>query len=309
MRTGAAVSYYPVLDIPEGRIGRFSVEHDVRAAGAPVPLGTMRTALFGQGAHEPLRYPHETRWHRLVERRQGVWMTDLPVEQRQCDDLIAGLRGTVLVGGLGLGYAATALARRRAVKHIVVVERSLPVVQLAWPHLGDVVHGKAVCVVADLFEYLRAHAAGRVAALTETTGPGLQQRPHRQRTFRAAFYDIWQGDGERTFHDTVVPLLQLSDPHWQVRCWNEDVMRGQLLLGLFARIGVLPAAPDVLDAWCAGDGTVYTRWSLPYWQWYRRTQPTPEHARMAAREYVRCYGRPALARWHDVFPEREAVLS
>jgi len=275
MIRGKRTVYENVLNIPEATVGEFAIRHMVKPAGAPVPTSNLRTALYRGQAQPSVVYDHETRWHSLTE-GDGVWMTDYPIEQIQHDEELKGMRDSILIGGLGLGYAATALAQRRTVKRIVVVEKQPEVVALVAPHIA---HPKITVVTADLFDYLKAGAEGQ--------------------RFSYGFYDIWQSDGETTFHHVVMPLRQLSRGLvGSVTCWNEIVMRGQLLNGLHSRLLMLdhPQSSLTLEALTAGledDNTaaVYVNWAKPYWAWFAGAQPSQRVAMQKAAQFVKYYGR------------------
>jgi hypothetical protein len=312
--------YAGALDIPAGTSGKVSVEHVTRPAGTTLRSGNIRTAMFGQTA-DKVTYPEATRWHKLVEDDYGTWMTDDPIEQRQMDELIRTARGgRVLVGGLGLGYAVVALARRPHVTAITVVERSADVIGLVWAatvrRVQEITEGGIMptltVVHMDLFEYLRS--------LPATTAKG------KRLPFTWALYDIWQADGETTFHTTVVPLRKASVGRARtVVCWNEDVMRGQLFQGLTSRRFYL--TPEVqeqfkgqaptLEQLCTVRENKWHDWAVPFWCWYRdyahTLQPTTVDWIMA--RYVVDYGRPdrpvylptTVPRWveEDVKRDRE----
>ena len=222
-------------------------------------------------------------------------MTDYPIEQAQCDRALAPFRrGLVLVGGLGLGYAATALALRPAVR-IVAVEKSQDVVYLVAPHLlaGDpAARARLTVIRVDLFAYLRSLPARR--------------RP----TFDRAFYDVWASDGERTFFGAVVPLLRLSAGRVRARpvCWNEDVMRGQLYFSLVGRWGALSSPHRgalTVDELCEPRGTVWVDWSVPFFRWARRAAPDASRLQEMAALYAGWYGLGSFPdTWEAVAGER-----
>jgi hypothetical protein len=287
--------YAGVLDIPEGKSGDFKLQHVHRKAGTVLRSGNMRTMFYGQ-AGDSIQFEEPTRWHALLE-DGGVWMTDDPIEQRQHDEALAGARGHVLVGGLGLGYAVVALARNRHVKSITVVEKSQDVANLTWDATVARVktfRPKIKClklVVADLFDYLKAWDA---VLDSNTVG----------QPFDWAFYDIWQSDGEATFHNVVVPLRKLShDRVKTVVCWNEDVMRGQLAMGLSSRIHFIQPHPTDVTLSVYGmplktaaefatiKGNVWWDWAVPFWEWVRDTNPSIEEASAQSQAYAREYGR------------------
>jgi hypothetical protein len=101
---------------------------------------------------------------RLVEptqilARDGVaWMSLMPNEVESQQPHLAAASGTVVICGLGLGLMAYATAARRAVGHVVVVERDPEVVAMfrefaqfdRWPH-----RGKVELVISDALEFRR----------------------------------------------------------------------------------------------------------------------------------------------------------
>lgn len=269
--------YDGVLSIPAGTRGEWAVEHIEHPTGHVFNLSNARTAIMGGHTAGSVAYDHPTTWHRLTQ-GGGVWMSDYPIEQAQHDRELAGFnRGCVLVGGLGLGYAATALAKRPGITEVVVVEIAQEVIDLVAPHLlrDDAGARRKLRVErADLFNWLRGCSA--------------------QRHFDHAFYDIWTSDGEGTFFETVVPLLRLS--RGVVRrepvCWNESVMRGQLCRSVMSRWTMLsfPGAPT-LDQLCEPTGRVWHDWMVPFFRWARREKPEQETFDKRARLYAGGYGR------------------
>ncbi len=270
------------LDIPEGKQGDYAIEHEIVPAGKGLMLNTMRTMMFGQGpGSREVVFDKPTRWHHLTE--DGArWICDWPVEQRQHDECLKGMKGRVLVGGLGIGYAATVLYKMAWIKDVTVVEISQEVIDLVAPHTigmrGANPNTSVVC--ADLLQFLKDY----------------QGRP-----FDHAFYDVWRSDGEGTFHETVVPLHQLSRGIVKNRpvCWNEDIMRGQLAWSLTNRLLFmslearehlkLPEHPVPL--W-EKDGTdqPWHNWSVPFFTWWRDVQPNQEKVQSMAQSYAGIYG-------------------
>jgi hypothetical protein len=220
-------------------------------------------------------------------------MTDDPIEQRQHDELLKGMSGHVLVGGLGLGYACAALSVKPRVRSITVVEISADVIKLVQPSLLRYQKQPIDVIQFDLMDFLRV------------TG----------RTFDCGFYDIWQSDGETTFHQTVVPLRQLSRGKVRdVRCWNEDIMRAQLHQGLWTRLQFLKVKNTQennssltqqfiahlhehvdLDKLAEGNPSkpddVWSNWAAPFWRWVRDRKPDPTMAEYGASWYVKLYGK------------------
>jgi hypothetical protein len=285
MKVRGKAVYENVLDIPEGQSGGFELSHVIEPAGKVFHLSSGRTAMMGGHKSGTVVYDHPTRWHQLLE-DDGRWMIDLPIEQAQHDVALAPLHGFVLVGGLGVGYAVTALAKRRTVTGVVVVEKSSDVVALVAPHLlRDSVEArrKVTFVTADLFDYLK-------------------ERPVGEKLFDGAFYDIWRSDGESTFFSTVLPLLRLSALLVKrVVCWNEDVMRGQLYSSLESR-WIVAHEPRLqtpgsltLDQLCEDSDSFWRAWSVPFFRWTRQENPDQKTREKWQAFYAAQYGQPLFA--------------
>lgn len=273
------------LVIPEGKIGEYEIQHMTIPAGEKVMLNSFRNRILGgqKGVHH-LIYDVPTQWHKLVG-PTGTLMTDLPVEQRQMEQCLKGMKGRVLVGGLGLGLAATILAKRKQVKEVVVVEISPEVIELVYKSIQNrqVFGTKIIVLNSDLFTYLKEYNG---------------------ETFDYAFFDIWQSDSEGTFFDTVVPLIQLSKgkvKHPPVS-WNEDVMHGQLLRGLQGRF--MFTKPEVQEKlmteavktyynqnppWQT-TGSIWHDWAVPFFQWWKERRPDDEAAQLGIQLYCSLYG-------------------
>jgi len=289
---------YEPLDIPAAKSGDWEVRHDIKPAGTKLRTANMRTAMFNGDEAEEHVYTKRTRWHQLWE-GESLWMSDVPIEQAQHEREIGDMTGRVLVGGLGLGLACKILARNPKVSHITVVEKSKDVINLVAPYTQytDTGRGDLVEVVhPDLFEYL-----------TDPTD-----------RFDNAFYDIWASDGEGTFHEMVVPLRALSeDVVDNVVCWNEGVMRGQLVQNLHTRL--LFASPEHRAAFKDAKmptieqmakprdpkerGAIYWNWGVAFWCWVADAKPSLEEATDAARAYGHLYGTTYFDETWDEFVE------
>ena len=276
--------YWPILDIPEGVQGDYIIKHLHFKAGHEFETVTARSKLLGGQNGETVRFPHSVRFHELRQEDQGVWMTDVPVEQAQCNTAVDNYTGNVLVGGLGLGFAAARIAANPAVDSVTVVEVAEEVIALTAPHLP---HADKITVVkADLFEYLNA-----------LTVP---------KTFDHAFYDIWQSDSENTFFHVVVPLLNRSQcVLHKPDCWNEDVMRGQLYFGLASNLQLLAMSQEErehmggferppLEELATMKDDIWWDWKVPFYQWYQQVQgfATKTTVDDALTLYIQLYGRP-----------------
>lgn len=266
-------------------------------------LNNFRNQLFGkQKGPGSLVYDVDTKWHRLVG-PTGVWMTDLPIEQRQMEECIKGMKGRILVGGLGLGLAATLLAKKKQVKKVDVVEISQEVISLVGPYTHSRWNpkgrnrGRVIQIInRDLFTYLNEY---------------------KDQVYDYVFFDIWQSDSESTFHHMVAPLIALSRGKMKRPpvCWNEQVMRGQLAQSLQSRL--LFFKPEVKEKLMddkihayfdshplweyqegEGSGQIYWNWAVPFWKWHRDAKPEEERAQYMANTYAGIY---AQWDWKDLW--------
>ncbi len=252
-----------ILNIPEGTRGEYTVTHERYPAGQVLSTSNLRTQIMGGHRGKDVLFKEPSSWHKLSY-DGGVWMTDLPIEQAQCEAALEGFGGSVLVGGLGLGYCLEVLARNENVDDIEVVECSQEVADLVWPHVSELVKEKTSLHVDDLFDFLK----------------GLTAHPCAQWDY--SFYDIWQADSLSTFFRTVLPLRDLSEGHVdQIVCWNEDVMRGQLYTSLISRMmaTVMPipgektkltievlAGPPPFNADMGDREYMDWGWARPFWK-------------------------------------------
>jgi len=313
--TRGKVQYRDVLNLPPGRQGEFEVALIRYPPGHEFLLANARTTIVGGHKAGRISWPEETIWHELRE-GSSRWMSDYPIEQVQADNEVAPLRaGSVLVGGLGLGYVATVLAKRPRIKRVVVVEKSADVIDLVAPYLcqdDQAARSKLTFIHMDLFDYLHHYRH-----MTSPDGVlGL---------FTHAYYDIWRSDGEYTFFHTVLPLKHLSRGVVRTEpiCWNESVMRGQLFHGLTTRAWLVRTKelsqqgaemfkqePSLAEL-CEFGNSIWRNWMVPYFRWYRTEAPrlhslSPEDAakvlEQQAGSYVSLYGR-------SMFQEMWRVLS
>lgn len=295
MREGRVTQYAGVLDIPEQRVctedGRsWEIRHHTTKAGESLPLATARTLIFGNPEQGSVTFERPVRWHHLLE-DGNKWMTDYPIEQAQHDRELMPMRtGRVLVGGLGLGYAAFLLARRPGIREVVVVEKEAAVIHLVEDALRrrlGAARAKLTIIHDDLFQFLKDLRRGGARC-----------------PFGWAFYDIWTSDGEGTFFDTVLPLLDLSRGLVRRRPvnWNETVMRGQLGMALSTRLLML----DNKQSWLPGGATItindlcefvpdtqpgheFVNWRVPFFRWARRN-PRRSHEARYFQAYAGLYG-------------------
>lgn len=203
--------WYPSpIDLPERKHRNVRIRHRLEPAGTEVPVVGMRQAAL-RGCVPAFTAPLQTplRITELVEERRGggLWMTDSPEELNQIHEMLHTVqpRGHVLIGGLGLGCAATLVARYPGVTRVDVVERNASVIALCGRPDEYTIHH------ADLYEFLG----------------------DRNRTLPYLTYllDTWMATSEHTWWEEIVPLRRVLAQRAvgaKVHCWAEDIMVAQV---------------------------------------------------------------------------------
>ncbi len=200
----------PVV-LPEASSGKAQIRHRILKAGEKVSIIGMRQAYLRGTRPACTLLPEPLLVHELTHEDHGVWMTDLPEELNQIAELLFNVRptGRVLVGGLGLGILPSAVTGCEGVEQVIVIELDEDVINLcAKGTYCDVI------IKMDIIDYLR------------TTSEH----------FDYYLLDTWQGTGECTWWEDVMPLRRLIRGRWGTRpvvhCWAEDIMQGQIFRNL-----------------------------------------------------------------------------
>lgn len=197
--------YASPIALPEATSGKISVKHCMLEGTTPI-IGQRQAYCRGirplnAKLAEPLLI------HELYEEGHGLWMTDLPEELNQIEEMLHAVnpKGHVLVGGLGLGIAAQRLTQWQGIKSVTVVERSKDVIKLcSRPSY------KTVCDSIEHFLRTSKSVEGWDYYLLDT----------------------WGGTNEGTWWDDVLPLRRAIRSKWgsrpKIHCWAEDIMWGQV---------------------------------------------------------------------------------
>lgn len=196
--------------LPCGKAGKCEICYKDHPPGSKFPIVSMRNSLFTGFNASTACVEQFTRFTQLHE--DGLlWMQDSPIEIFLHHFAVDAAKGDVLIGGLGIGYSAKAIARKPQVKTVTVVEINPDVVKLVAPYTVKA-QPKIKVVTADLWKFLK------------TT----------KLKFDFVFLDIWRSTGEYEFESTVQPLRKLAKrvlrPSGKVMCWGEEEMRGQVRL-------------------------------------------------------------------------------
>lgn len=83
----------------------------------------------------------------------GAWMSDTPMEIESHRPAIKEAKGHVLVAGLGMGYVAYEMAKKKSVKKITVVEYDPEIIELIYPRMEAHFQGKVEVVCKNIFTY------------------------------------------------------------------------------------------------------------------------------------------------------------
>lgn len=258
--------------LPEGKNGKSEVSIEFKDAGSRLPLVSMRNSLFMGLQQCNLILDRPLGIHHLKEIGQGTWMSSMPQEIEQHHRQLAGMKGRVLVGGLGLGLAVAILEGVEAITEIVVVEKNSELLQLVGKFIPK---DKTKLLHFDLYEYLKRD----------------------RETFDFAFYDIWQSTGEHVLTEHVMPLRRLSQHAVRqdcIQCWNEGEMIGQVHMG--CRTAVMyyfcdaPADNPFKTMFSISDEEFERRRSVGlvwyFYRWLRRSNPSQNYALAAADEFA-----------------------
>lgn len=203
-------------DIPEGKSGDVEITHEIIQPGEETTVVSLRNAIFMGQQPTKATFAEPLTIRKLVY-EGGTWMTDHPQELWQMREPIYTCHGSVLVGGLGLGVLSHLLSRIcEDVDSVTTVEKDPDIIRLVQYHIdADRV------VQTDLFNYLK----------------GLECS-----FYDSAVFDIWQGTGETTWQNYVVPLRRLwiksNHKNHTCLCWNEMEMQGQCVNSLTQLVDV-----------------------------------------------------------------------
>lgn len=131
-------------DVPDQRSGEWSVSH-VTIDKHMAAMENMR--YIRDGTPELCVFPGT--YKRLI-RGGTLVMSNTPMELKSNHEPVHRARGNVLINGLGLGIVAHSCSLKPEVQRVVVVEKSLDVINMVLPHLRL---DKVSIVHDDCFEW------------------------------------------------------------------------------------------------------------------------------------------------------------
>lgn len=91
---------------------------------------------------------------KLFRKKDGIWMSDTPMERNSNNGFIQDANGDVLIFGLGLGLIVFPLLEKESVKSIKVVELNQEIIDLVSPYIkAKDTHNKFSVVQGDAYEH------------------------------------------------------------------------------------------------------------------------------------------------------------
>ena len=265
--------YLSPPDIPKGKSGKWSIEHDIIPAFTPIQEISHRTALFRGIQPKKTVCDFDLKIH-ILKCNGGIVMSDSLQERFDHEAVVDTITGKVLIGGLGLGYISSLLDRKRDVTEITIVEKSEDVIKLVSPYL----HLKKLKQLyhQDLYKFLK----------------------NNKENYDYIYIDIWNGTCEATFIEHVLPLRKLCKPFVpsskHIICWQEDVMRGQIKFALQNRLWFPPMFKELTEMPQQKFDKIFNNKFLliqkPFWNWIRTLKISPPVALEAVNKYVDSYG-------------------
>lgn len=205
-----AMRFRPALH--GGKFGSVAIREERLRAGVPVEVVSVRNGVMTDEKPFAARF-NEDLIVRSLEDADGVWMRDDPQEIWQMHESVVGVRGRVLVGGLGLGVWTRIAANMSKARRFVVVEKNSDVCSAAWEPTSTQSGAWESKAVLSL-------VLGDIADVLSSIG---------RREFDSCYLDTWRGTGVATWVEEVAPLRRLAGSKiGRVFCWAEQEMLWQV---------------------------------------------------------------------------------
>lgn len=142
-------------------------------------------------------------YKKLINRIDGVVMSNTPMERKTHIEAINKAKGNVLVSGLGLGMYLQNIKDKKEVTSITVIEKSKEVIELIAKYFKDC--QKIKIINEDIFNYT----------------PDIK--------FEFAFLDIWSDISEDNLVEFDILRKKFKDIP-EIICWSEDIIELNKLL-------------------------------------------------------------------------------
>jgi hypothetical protein len=183
------------VSIPEGESGDWKV---VRYTVTETDAMMFNLRLARDGQRRRIVPPGT--YTKLIHKGEGVVMSDTPAEGWEHQDLYRQARGKVLLNGLGLGFALSAILAKPQVESVTVIEKAPDVIKLVGPAFAG--NPRVKIIEAD----------------------ALTWRPPKGERFDVVWHDIWTTIG----HDNKPQMTQLRRAYarktgWQ-GCWSAEYL-------------------------------------------------------------------------------------
>lgn len=103
-----------------------------------IQLACLRAAINGRWEERCSRLKENYTYTKLVHLKQGVWMSDTPLELGSNSEFLLKANGHVLIFGLGIGLIVHPLIGDSIIESITAVELNSDVISLVAPYLPGV---------------------------------------------------------------------------------------------------------------------------------------------------------------------------
>lgn len=185
--------------VPEGTLPTARVEH-FEVGQEDSDFTSVRAVVTGgRDGHVPVG-----RYARLFV-DGGLMMSDTPMEHRSNSTVVYQANGDVLIGGLGLGMIAHAIAAKPEVTSVTVIEKNPDVIKL----VGPTVPKKVTVIEGDIFTW----------------------RPAKGVKYDVIYFDIWADlcttnlEEMAKLHMSFSRRLNRDNPkHW-MHSWEKETLK------------------------------------------------------------------------------------
>src|SRR3990167_2784620 len=133
--------------IPAAEKNNFEIQH-FEMTKKEVDFAKMRASF--NGSYREVYSLRPGKYIRLVRNKHTIVMSDTPIELDTNKDFVEAARGTVVIGGLGLGLVLMAIQTKKEVKKIIVYEKEQTVIDLVAKNLP--LNKKVEIRLGDIFE-------------------------------------------------------------------------------------------------------------------------------------------------------------
>jgi len=150
---------------------------------------------------------------KLFRKKDGIWMSDTPMERNSNKRFIQNANGDVLIFGLGLGLIIFPLLEKESVKSIKVVELNQEIIDLVCPYIwAKDTHNKFSVIQGDAYEHHKID----------------------NKKYDCVYGDIWRDistdnyEEMKTLTKNWKNRINRSNPNSFIDHWMKDFLKGEI---------------------------------------------------------------------------------